>query len=131
MKYGPLAEVQGPMFEAQGRELPEDLIPPYIIEGYESWYDAFWELSTDRQIGFVTGPIPSKSIREYADYLGLDRGESVRFRSVIRAMDKEFLDVSTPKPTPKRGVGPTVDTETKMTPSLFKAMFSKGKKDGD
>lgn len=61
-----------------------------MIEGFESWVDAFWELSTDRQLGYgAYGPIPGSSISRYTR--GWPRDEAELFRQCIRAMDRVFL----------------------------------------
>lgn len=57
--------------------------------GTESWYNDFYELSTDRQSGMCLGQIPAASIdRRTADMTDED---ATMFRAVIRAMDKIYL----------------------------------------
>ena len=67
----------------KGRELPERFIGPSLLPGYEGWFDAFYELSTDRQLGMAIGPIPAASIDR--------QNEGPLFRRVIRAMDGVYL----------------------------------------
>ena len=63
--------------------MPDSLIGPDVLPGYEDWYRAFHELSTDRQIGMAVGPIPAASIDRH--------GGCGLFRRVIRAMDRVYL----------------------------------------
>lgn len=60
-----------------------------MLPGAEEWLSAFWELSTDRQVGFATGPIPSASIDRRT--AGMDADEAAMFRYCIREMDKAFM----------------------------------------
>lgn len=69
--------------------MPEALTPPAILPGFESWYDAFHELSTDRQIGNAIGPIPAGAIARHVT--GWCASEASLFRRVIRAMDGVYL----------------------------------------
>lgn len=75
-----------------------------------AWYwDAFWELSADREVGFNVGRIPFVAIDRYAErYRILDLDEFDRFRFIIRSMDAEFRTISSGA-TPQ-GVTPT-DTD--------------------
>lgn len=50
----------------------------------EHWYwEAFWELSTDRQAGMSDGPIPWSSIKNYC--------VDSEFAIIIRAMDSVYM----------------------------------------
>ncbi|WP_437437240.1 phage tail assembly chaperone [Shinella daejeonensis] len=75
--------------EARGKPIPDELWPPDLLPGADAWLSAFWELSTDRQIGFATGPVPSSSIDRYT--AGWEPEEASRFRHCIREMDKAFM----------------------------------------
>lgn len=56
-------------------------------------WDAFWHLSTDRSVGFATGPIPWSAIDRYATRHRLDDADSFeRFLDLIRSMDGAYLD---------------------------------------
>lgn len=70
--------------------IPDDLWPPDFLPGAAEWYEAFWEMSSDRNIGMEYGPIPSHSIRSFA--AELHESEQVPFRRIIRKMDQVFLD---------------------------------------
>ena len=67
----------------RGKPVPDSLIGPDVLPGYEDWYRAFHELSTDRQIGMAVGPIPAAAIDRH--------GGGAFFRRVIRAMDRVYL----------------------------------------
>ncbi|WP_210319283.1 phage tail assembly chaperone, partial [Aureimonas glaciei] len=67
---------------------------PRLLPGLGAWIDAFWELSTERQIGMGSGPIPSHAIDRWAERLGAELG---MFRAAVRAMDRVYLDhINTP-----------------------------------
>lgn len=53
---------------------------------------AFWSLSSCRQVGFSPGPIGWNHIRDYAEFVGLDRENSYALEAVIRAMDNAYLE---------------------------------------
>ena len=64
---------------------------PTIPEFMEFYLDAFYELTTDRQIGFGEGPIPHRSISDYCSKLLLDDDEERDFVYFIRLMDNSYL----------------------------------------
>jgi hypothetical protein len=61
-------------------------------------WSAFWELSTDRQLGFgAEGRIPSKSIRSFAADHDLSQPDDYAwFLAIIREMDAEYLGMRAP-----------------------------------
>lgn len=75
-------------YERFGQEVPKGLTPPELNDVEWSLWRAFWDLSTDRQIGMAAGPIMWTSISRYAPSTGL--GMQV-FSSIIRAMDDAYL----------------------------------------
>ena len=87
------------MLEARGRPLdPGFLDRPRLAVEWEFLWRAFWELTTDRGLGFGTeGRIPSTSIRAYAADHGLNDPDDYRwFLAIIREMDAEYLGMRTP-----------------------------------
>jgi hypothetical protein len=90
-----------------------------LLPGTLEWLNAFWELSTDRQIGMGVGAIPASAITEWAARAGLDDIEAESFRSCIRAMDRAYLDFAN-KPDAERH---KVESRP-MTGELFDALFS-------
>lgn len=78
----------------KGRSPPswyEDMEPD-IHEGDDFYLKAFNELSTCRQIGSSTGPIPWRDIVAYAERAGLDEDMERIFSAVIKEMDAGYLD---------------------------------------
>ena len=58
-------------------------------------YDAFGDLSTERQIGMAVGPIPRSKIKEYGrDELDLSGEALDRFMMTISRIDGEYLSMS-------------------------------------
>lgn len=71
-----------------GLEIPDEIKPPEFLPGLRLWFDDFFELSTDRQIGMAIGEIPAASIdRHTAGWLDEDRE---MFRICMRRMDAVF-----------------------------------------
>jgi hypothetical protein len=54
-------------------------------------WGAFWELSTDRAIGFGVGPIPFTAIDRLASRAGIIDDAFDDFLDLMRAMDDIFL----------------------------------------
>jgi hypothetical protein len=71
--------------------------PTWLEEAPDAWsgdsfyMKAFWDLSTERAIGFTIGPIPWQAIRLYASANGLPQYMMRLFESVIRAMDEVYM----------------------------------------
>lgn len=77
---------------------------PPLVEvgiGLGEWYEAFSELSTDRQIGMGLGPLPSASIDRYISDHDLGYDDADMFRACMRAMDELFREGD--KSAPPRG----------------------------
>lgn len=68
---------------------PENLAAPAISDWLVPWYEAFWELSTERQTGFGAGTIPKSAIDAHVSGWAWDDAEV--FRIVIRDMDHAYL----------------------------------------
>lgn len=80
-----------------GKDIPDNLTPPDIFPGFDGWLDDFWELSTDRQLGFGSaGPIPKSSIDRHV--MGWKPSDADLFRSVIRALDRVVLSNAAGEP---------------------------------
>lgn len=63
-----------------------------FLPGGREILDAFFELSTDRQLGFSEGPIPFTAIDAYARRAGVDGpDEFMQLRRLIRALDHAYL----------------------------------------
>lgn len=77
-----------------GRKLPKKTVKSgQLLPGLGRFYQAWWDLNTERQIGdFELGPIPWSAVDRYAltiGYRGLDRDYFVR---VIRRTDSLYLE---------------------------------------
>jgi hypothetical protein len=60
-------------------------------EDRQFYFEAFKQLSTTRQIGFSTGPIPWTTMIMYADHSQLDDANRALFVRVISEMDAAYL----------------------------------------
>lgn len=78
--------------------LPEDEFPhpPSIIDGFGGWYEDFWQLSTERQIGMGVGPIPQSAINAHTN--GWRYDDADMFMEIIRAMDAEYMSLASQNP---------------------------------
>lgn len=69
---------------------------PDALPGVMPWFEAFWELSTDR--AYIGGPIPCSSLAAWP----VDPVERDAFRRCIRAADAAYLEhMSQPNDGPK------------------------------
>lgn len=76
-------------YERFDQEVPKSLIPPELHDVEWFYWQAFWELSTDRQAGMSTGPIPWSSIAGYAaSHPWVDLSS---FVSIMRTMDGVYV----------------------------------------
>lgn len=75
-----------------GREIPDKIQnAPKLIMGLEFVLDAFFELDTERQLGFSPGPIPRSAIKNYANEYDMYGNEFDEFLFLIRRMDTSHL----------------------------------------
>lgn len=70
-----------PGLEKEPERLPES----------DVYMRAFWQLSTERQVGFSVGQIPVSKIEEYGDKHGYDCITLDIFKQMIREMDAAYL----------------------------------------
>jgi len=77
----------------RGREAPAEFHDRPEVEPHLTWlWNAFWELTTERQLGMSVGPIPVSKIREYLrDELELHGGEYDHARAIIRKADDAYV----------------------------------------
>jgi hypothetical protein len=97
---------------------------PEIEPHLQFHWEAFNELSSERQIGMAMGPIPRSAIRAYADEVAMTGDEFDAFNRLIRAMDNEYLSMihKSNKPQEKGIVAPVDDLEaTKAVFDVIKA----------
>lgn len=62
------------------------------MPGDEFYIKAFFDLSTERQLGMNVGPIPWSNILAYASYSGLEADMIDVFIYTIREMDAAYLN---------------------------------------
>ncbi len=82
------------MSEESGTTLKALADRPEIEPQLEWLWEAFWDLSGDRQIGFSAGPIMWASIDAYARRHRIVGDSFDRLASLLRQMDREYLQVS-------------------------------------
>lgn len=76
----------------EGQRAPDQFYDRPTLDELELfYYNAFHELSTERQYGMSVGPIPRSKAREYAVEYGIDFDF---FWSVIRRVDSESMKMS-------------------------------------
>ena len=75
-------------------QIPDSLLDePELFPGLKLYYDAFWELCSDRPMGMSGyGPIPYSSIRRYCVEWDMNDELSSNMKRLIRRMDGEFLE---------------------------------------
>lgn len=69
-----------------GKDVPALDNRPSLV-GYEWLWEAFWDLSTCRQIGMAAGPIPWTARQFYADTEKLGEHDAYLFHEVMKHMD--------------------------------------------
>ncbi|MBU4609130.1 hypothetical protein IMZ29_00745 [Achromobacter sp. GG226] len=76
-------------YEHYGLEVPGNLIPPELHD-VELWFwEAFWELSTERQRGMSEGQIPWSAIKRYVDARPVFDFDVVS--QIVRTLDGIYL----------------------------------------
>lgn len=82
----------------QNKPLPEKVAnAPALMLGMELYYDAFWDLTTCRQVGFGAGAIPWASVRDYGLTFEFDEEQMEDLFYFIRVMDNAYLEFYKPK----------------------------------
>jgi hypothetical protein len=94
IKYGERAKWLIRAATDAGQPIPDDAIPPDLMEECEFVYRAFNDLSADRAVALGVGPIPWSSINAYAQRYGIDDSDEFdRFYLLIRALDAAYLNI--------------------------------------
>jgi hypothetical protein len=116
----------------EGKPVPPDYLQrPRLHPALQIYWDAFWELSADRQIGMAIGRIPFTAIDRYAVRYGIEEvDEFDTFRNVIRSMDAEFRDQTTPKSAEGKGAQASV-TDTQGVVSILGRLKERQEQNGD
>ena len=84
------------MHEAGGEPPAAFYEQPDILPWNRFYWESFFELSTERQIGMGAGPIPRSAIVAYAKESGIDGDRYDVFHRIIRALDAEYLKLANP-----------------------------------
>jgi hypothetical protein len=91
---------------------------PKLAFGLDFFYEAFWNLCTERVFNEVVLNIAWSKVQEYADYYGMDFEEAEQFHYLIKRMDEAYVNQmrengkpkqdkpsESRRPTAKRGKG--------------------------
>lgn len=62
--------------------------------GLDFYYSAFWDLASDRNMGFGVGPIPWSSMIKYCEVYNIWEDEQNRFITLVKGMDLVYLDIA-------------------------------------
>ena len=97
----------------RGRDAPAEFHDRPEIEPHLIWlWNAFWELSTERQLGMSVGPIPGSKIREYLrDEMELDGVDYDRARAILRKADDAYVGML----NRRKDDGPALSDQAKAT----------------
>jgi hypothetical protein len=66
-------------------------LKPRLAFGLDFFYEAFWNLCTERVFNEVVLNLAWSKIQEYADYYGMDFEESEQFHYLIKKMDEAYV----------------------------------------
>jgi len=95
MTFGATAKKIAAAAWERGLQIPDDCLPPIVVNDHQSrLLEAFWELSSSRQIHMAgAGPIPWDVADAYAQRHGFADDPELYddFMCVIRALDAEFI----------------------------------------
>lgn len=76
-----------------GRPLPQwYLDEPPDFPSSDFYMTAFWRLSTTRQLGMTTGPLPWQHVHAYAIEAGLDPAMCEVFETVMYQLDDLYAE---------------------------------------
>jgi hypothetical protein len=77
------------------------------------YWDAFWDLGSERSISMGVGPIPRSAVRDYAREFAVTGDAYDVFLTIIRKLDCKYLELnSSSNKTQNRGlVAPADDPE--------------------
>ena len=78
---------------AKGRPLPQWYLDEPEVNPLDFWFiEAFWDLTSTRQLGEVPGPISWIVVQQWSDVHLLDPETASTLQRVIREMDNVYLD---------------------------------------
>ena len=92
LKYSCVDESIYMQAKKNGQPLPEFLAnKPTLKQGLHYYMRAFFDLETERNVGFVVSPIPVTKIIEYGRYLNYKEYELEEFILIMRSLDNVAL----------------------------------------
>lgn len=105
-----------------GKAVPAAFLDrPEIEAEHLLFWDAFWEIGTDRQLGSSIGPLPYSSLRRYAADHGIAGDLLDLFRGVLRMVDGHFIKLNSPAPPGEEGLRDLIDpTDIKSIRALLR-----------
>ena len=68
---------------------------PRLRVGLDIYWRAFWECSTNRDIGMAEGPIPWSVVDRWASRHGIEGEDFDRLVLIIKAMDSVYIEERT------------------------------------
>lgn len=77
---------------------------PELWPQNQMYWDAFWDLGSERQIGMGIGPIPRSAIKAYADEYDMSVEEFDSLYRMLRIMDNEYLSLINEKKSENKGL---------------------------
>ena len=81
----------------ENRELPEKIAnAPVLFFGSDLWLEAFYDLSSERQVGMALGPIPWSSVHLYGQVYGIAGEQLEDLHWYITRLDVEYIKYCTP-----------------------------------
>lgn len=76
-----------------GEPIPERIKnAPKLESSLGFYYDAFFDLMSERQIGFGEGPIPTTAILRYSKHYELNSEEEADLLFFVRELDNAYLE---------------------------------------
>lgn len=104
-----------------GQKLPDKILnKPRLLVGLDFYWRAFWECSTDRDIGMAEGPIPWSSMDRWALRHEIEGDDFDRMVLILKAMDAAYIEHRT------KSHKKSLDKAMKSSPGGKKAPPTKG-----
>lgn len=76
-----------------GEQVPDRILnAPSLDTSLAFYYDAFFDLTSERQVGFGEGPIPTTAILRYASHYEMDSLEESDLLFFVRRLDNAYLE---------------------------------------
>jgi hypothetical protein len=114
-----------------GRPVPPEYINEKLIhpENYP-FYELFWELGSERQLGMSAGQIPGSAIKAYATENNLTTDQTDFIRWIVRGLDNVFLSLHADKHPDEKVVDSASVHDPKGVSAILKRVAKKPKAEG-